>query len=255
MNLHQIQRLFWEGARRQAGPEDLRACFAGDMRLSGPQRMEIYASAFFVRQLGALSQFLPKTERLLQDDFKRLGRDYILEVPGVDAALESFPVRFADFLETFPRYGGAAALARLELARNQALLAPPDSSILTIEQFQKLTPASLLRAAWHVVLVRTTGEAVRLFDEGAELPVEVESELNVNDNCVTLLFFRKEFRVCHRVVAPDEARALELLVTRVTLSALCESFLQHEDPLARLHEVLSSFLRCEILSTDSGDAH
>ena len=209
MTLAQIQRLFWEAARKQGSPEALQDCFAGDLRLSGPQRMGIYASAFFVRQLAALSTFLPKTERLLQDDFRRLGREYILKVPGTDAAIESFPARFADFLEAFPTYRDVAALARLELARNRALLAPEDSPILSLEDFQKLTPATRLRAARHAVVVSTTWGAVELFDEGVKRLDEAKDDMQAG-NLVTLFFFRKEFAVHHRVVARDEAQLLEL---------------------------------------------
>lgn len=253
MTLAQIQRLFWEAARKQATPEALQDCFAGDKRLSGPQRMGIYASAFFVRQLAALSTFLPKTERLLQDDFHRLGRQYILKFPGTDAALESFPARFVDFLDTFPPYRCVAALARLELARNRALLAPEDSSILSPEEFQNLTPASRLRAARHAVVVSTTREAFQLFDEGVGRPGEVKDDKQA-DNLVTLLFFRKEFAVRHRVVARDEAQALELLVKGATLSSLCGVFVNHDDPLGRVHDVLSQLLRCKVLLAEPGSA-
>src|SRR5690606_27745684 len=105
--------------------------------------------AFFSRQLSALSKFLPKTEGLLQGEFPRLCREYVVRVPGADAPLESFPQLFAAFLEEKGRYSEAAALARLELARNHSLLAPEEAPVLTPADMQSLSPTCGLRATRH----------------------------------------------------------------------------------------------------------
>jgi len=247
MNLQQTQELFWQAARNEATPDAIRACFQGDARLSAIGRMKIYSGAFFSRQTSALSQFLPKTEKLLRGEFSRLSREYILRFPGVAAPLESLPQYFAAFLEQQGGRAQAAAVARLELARNRALLAPEEEAPLTLAGMQACSPSSGLRAAQHVQVAHSTEGAFRIFREQEE---QSSGRPSQEDESIWVLFFRKNFIVRHRVLEQDEIHTLELLCSGTTLSALCESFLDAPSPSQRVHEVLSRLLNDEVLLCD-----
>ncbi len=243
MTLAEAQALFWKAARREATPLEIGRCFVSTPNLSAQSRAEVYAGAFFVRQQKALSDLLPKTQRLLGEAFPALAQKYTLAHPGRHAALEHFTNGFGDFLARLPGREQAAALARVEVARNLALRAPADpAGPLTLTGLQALSPGCVLQATESAHLIETDVRTLRLFTEKRDAHRGASGEERL-----WLMFFRKKFVVRHRSLAEDEALALQRLQRGTTLAALCETFLGHADPGQRAHVVISNFLHNQIL--------
>lgn len=244
MTLAKAQRLFSRATRREATWSELEEAFVSDERLSAPRRMEIYAGAFFARQLGALREFYPKTTALLGAEFAALGRRFILERPGRHAPLETMTLSFPEFLADnrylFPSSETLIELAELEKARTLALVAPPAEEPLTLERLEGLHPDAKLRLASGIRFVLANSEALQRFD--AEL---------IEEGPRWVLFTRRRFAVHHRVLASDEYGALLRLKTACSLADLCEEFLNHSNPAERAHQVVSAFLQDGVLCLPS----
>lgn len=285
MNLAQTQRLFWRAARRQADPGAIRACFVGDSQLTAEHRMQVYAGAFFARQLKCLRVFFPKTRSWIGERFTELGRQYIVEYPGTRAALETFPERFPSFLESIGGLDEAAELSLLELSQARVLIAPQGGAPLTLNRMKTLAAHDRIGIQSGLEMHSVSAAAAQHFGEPTEvgagslggsssyegIPPLAEDTFSRDldgttsasaatsrhvaprspgeraQQGVTLLLHRKGNAVSRRTLRDDEARAIERLRSAPTLAELCECFLDHSDPLRRAHVVLSRLLVDKLL--------
>lgn len=239
MNLEQAQRIFAKACRRQADRVEIERAFVGDERLSAALRMEIYAGAFFARQLGALREFYPKASEALGADFVALGRLYILKHPGRHAALETMTRDFPGFLAEnagLPETAIASfviELAELEQAKMDVLLGPNTEASLTHAQLTEFQAGVRLGLNPGLRLVGVGRIAIELFDP----------ELRAAGDLTWVLFGRPKFAVRYRTLDADEYLALVRLGQTCSLGELCEVFLEAPSPVERAHQVLSSLLQ------------
>jgi hypothetical protein len=249
MPLAELERLFLRAARREAPIDLLDQAFLGDVRLDARVRMDIYAGAFFARQLSALRDFYPKTAALLGEAFLPAARRFILTHPGREAAIERMTHGFPSFLARSAdvptdKIQAIVELAELELARNLTLVAPPVANTLTLSALMAGGAGLLFQLHSEVRIVLASVRVVQLFD----------ATLEPKEDSIHLLFTRPEFAVEYRWLEADEGRALERLRRPCSLPSFCEEFLGHSDPHARVHRVLSRLLRERALCQTTNDS-
>ncbi len=241
MRLQESHRLFWQAARRTAPPEAIESCFCAAGRRSPLAAMEVYAGAYFIRQLKAIKEFLPQTAALLSDDFDKLGRKYILEHPGQRAALETFPQQFSTFLCQEHRLF-ESEVAELEIARAQTLLAGEDPPPLAPEHFGQLTPDSRLKLIAAHRFCHVSRKAYRRFLSRPAPEPEEGPEQKIH-----ILLHRRGYAVCTRSLDDDELRALSSLTAPRTVLEICANFCDVSDAVNRAHKFISLLLQNELL--------
>ncbi|HTV24558.1 MAG TPA: DUF692 family protein [Polyangiaceae bacterium] len=236
--LRETQRLFFAALAWPRGVEDLAAhdaaarcelerTFITEREGAPFERLELYANAYFYRQLDALRETFPRLARLAGDvGFHDLITDYVLEHPSNDPDLHHRGGRLPAFLRGHPlgQQPLLVELAELELAIAQALDAP-DGEPLARADLARLAPHDwpglvLQRAASaHVLQVSHDLEAaVRCCDDA-----EPASALQVRRlEAAALIVYRREQRVFFRMLAPAEALALDVIDAGARFDALCE---------------------------------
>ena len=237
--LAELQRAFLSVVRREAPDTLAQDLFASDGKLNARARMEIYAGAFFARQIGAVVEFYPRSAELLGPAFLPLVRRYVLECPGSASALETMTYGFPEFLEKqqHEALGGSerellAELSQLERARNRVLLGPPSPGALCVERLVRLGADTKLELGSGVELVKVARNALELFD-----PAIRAERANAH-----LLFSRPGFRVQYRVLGGAEAAAVERLLQGCSLTEFCQAFLGEPEPAAQAHRAISSLV-------------
>lgn len=122
MRLRELQQTFWDSVRTRPGPPHLEHTFVGRGALSAHARMEIYRTAYWVRQVSALRELFPSVVLLLGDDaFARLASHFLRDRPSTSWAIEHLGAPFADWLAT---QAGPSGLAAIDWARWSAFTAP-----------------------------------------------------------------------------------------------------------------------------------
>jgi uncharacterized protein (UPF0276 family) len=239
----------WVASGRGARSELVRLFAGGD---ADPiERLELYANAYFYRQLDAMRGSFPRLARLAGDAaFHDLVTDYVLECPSRDPDLHQRGDRLPAFVRAHPIGRESpllAELAELELALASALDAPDAEAVARVD-LARLAPGDWgcieLALVPSVRLVRASydiEQAVRLCDEG-ELARALEApriDAGVFEagrqspsgaappQAGHVLVFRREHRVCFRALGPLEALALERLGEGARFDALCERLGEH----------------------------
>ena len=122
MRLRELQQTFWESVRTQPGPPQLERAFVSRGALSAHDRMGIYRTAYWVRQVSALRELFPSVVATLGDDaFARLASHSLRDRPSTSWAIEDLGLRFAPWLA---ERGGPSGLAAIDWARWAAFTAP-----------------------------------------------------------------------------------------------------------------------------------
>lgn len=189
-------------SRDGAGRRELEQSFEAAPGTGALARLDLYANAYFHRQLDALRDTFPRLARLAGDvAFHDLVTDYVLECPSDDPDLHRRGERLPAFVRAHalgrenPPLGD---VAELELGVAQALDAP---------DAEPLARADLARCAasdWP----------------GLELSLVPSVRLVGRDE--RWLVFRRGHRVDWRALEPDEALALSTVSQGVRFEALCE---------------------------------
>jgi hypothetical protein len=207
------------------------------------ERLELYADAYFYRQLDALRCAFPRLARLAGDvAFHNLVTDYVLECPSRDPDLHQRGDRLPAFVRAHPlglEKPVLADLAQLELALAGALDAPDaealahiDLSRLAAGDWARLELA-LLPSARLVDAAYDLERAARLCDAGElgralETPrVDSGASERGGPPAVIALVFRRGHRVCFRVVEALEGLALARISEGVRFDALCDRLGAH----------------------------
>ena len=127
-------------------------------RLSGMERLEIYARSYWSRLLDAFGEDFPGLRAVLgAAAFERMRRQYLAECPSESFTLRDLGRRLPAWLSAHPEFGGTLGLemAKLEWAEiesfDAAALTP-----LTVEEIAALTSESTLRLQPHLQLVQAT---------------------------------------------------------------------------------------------------
>ena len=134
--LRGTQELFWtlitapEGVtpaiadlttRGRVAPDAMETTFAGDERLSGADRLDIYANMYFFRLLDCLGEDFPRARLAIGGDrFHNLVTDYLLRYPSAHPSLRHLGARLPEFARKHPigaEFPYLSDLARLDWVR------------------------------------------------------------------------------------------------------------------------------------------
>jgi hypothetical protein len=271
VRLADLQKLFYElvtapedvpATLRARGPAAARAvadAIAGDARLSAAARLDVYAGMYFFRLHDVLRDEAPRTAVLLGGDaFHNLVTDYLIACRPNHPSLREAGARLPAFLATHATAADRpwlAELARLERARLE-LVDGPDAEPLTLDMVRARPPEQLGELTLRLVPSHALlddrfriSETWRAIDPAAPggpvAPPAPEPE--------TLLVWRPDLDVRHRVVEPAEAVWLRRLSSAPTsFGALCEALAadQTGDAAARqAFELVSRWLADGLLAT------
>lgn len=214
MRLRELQRVFWQSVRTRSGPAELDQVFASRGALSAGARLEIYRTAYWVRQVQALRELFPSAVRVLGDGpFAQLASRFLGDEPSSSWALEELGPPFVAWLRAREASSLAGAIAALDWARFSVFIAP-EVPRMSREALQRRGLEQLeLRVGPHVASCVVPREALR---EGAPgLAAEGEGEVG----CCA---WRHGFEVLQALVSREELAALQAAREGVSFARWCE---------------------------------
>jgi len=234
------------------------------------ERLGIYAHMYFARLRESLREDYSACARICGDaTFERIVVRYLVTHPSDNPSLRHHGRHLPEFLR---HHGGTFAddcgglrpdladLAALEWARIEAFDAP-EATPLDTSTLAALEPEAWAELELKLVPAHRVVKSKHAIDElwlAAEHEGAIAPPLPREQR---LLVWRRGFRVYHRVVLGDEARALSCLAEPVTFGRLCSVF-DHgcttSETAGRALGVLQQWLADELLlvSADAtgGDA-
>ncbi|MCZ6463674.1 MAG: DNA-binding domain-containing protein [Proteobacteria bacterium] len=240
MSLRAAQQLVW---RLVTGPEGVRAALEesaadaraltelieGDDRLSAPERLEVYATAYFVRIHDALAEdYAALAWSLGADPFHDLVTSYLAvrppRHPSLRFAGEALPSFLADHAAAEPfrhRWAWAPDLARLDWALVDAFDAP-DATPAVREDFARVAPERwadlhpVLDASVQLLDLAWPAHTLRGAFERNESPPEIAAAPT------PLCVWRSRERVRYRALDALEAEALAGTSRGASFGETCE---------------------------------
>jgi len=197
-------------------------------RASAKDRVSVYAYMYRARVAEALESQFPKLARLLGcEEFAGLSFAYVTDHPSRRPSLRHLGTHLPDWLEQKrPRAPWLADLARLEWARTD-VFDVRDEQVLTIddlrawpqEEFMSL-PLKLIAAHRIVTVDYAVADFWKQIGDDGGPDVADESEDPAGES---LLVWRQDASVYHRIIGQAERGVLELVVQGATFGGLCES--------------------------------
>ncbi|MGH7843437.1 MAG: HvfC/BufC family peptide modification chaperone [Candidatus Binataceae bacterium] len=244
-------------AESSLGSDGLAAIICGDERLSPPERVAIYADAYFYRLLEVFKEDYPATLAVLGDaQFHNLITGYLIDYPPSEPSIMYAGRDLPTFLranaltERTPFVADLAALERalveifhaadavpLEAAAMNAI-APADWPSLRMRRH----PASrILEVGWRVERV------LRAVEQQEQWSVPAREAVN-------LLVWRRQARVFYRELEPGERLALTIAEEATTFAAICEAVAEETgdaSPAARISRLLGVWIGQGLLILDA----
>jgi Putative DNA-binding domain len=233
--LRRTQALFYElvtGATgadearpRATRSEALESVIANDGRLSALERLDIYATMYFVRLRDVLREDYPKLREYLGDDaFDDLALAYLREHaptrPSARDVGESLPA-FVENTRWGPSSTALSELAALERALIE-VFDGPDCRLLELQSLRALPPDDLASLPLSLVpshVVLHLGHDVdRVW---RSLDVGTGDTRTISERETTLIVWRKDLVSCFRAVDAIEAAALDLAAGGETFGEVC----------------------------------
>jgi hypothetical protein len=231
----------------------------GDARASAEERLSVYSFMYRSRLVEALESQFPRLGRLLgADAFADLCADYAADRPSRHPSLRELGRALPAWLAARrPGQPALAALAALEWARADVHdLA--DETAMTLEAPRAFPPERFgelplaLIAAHRFVEVDRGTEALwdGLAPNAGEMPGVLPASAEAGPG-ETLLVWRPEIAVYHRVVDPEERSALALVSAGRRFGVLCEALCAahgDEAAVARAFAWLSTWIADGLLT-------
>lgn len=224
MALARLQQTFQ--AYLLAGDPAVRREIVDSERVSADTRLGIYANAYRLRLLEALTTDYPGLKAMAGDEeFERLGSAYIDAHPSRHRSLRWFGDALGEFLRTtepYARYPVFAEMAAFEWAMSDAFDAE-DRPPVTVSDMAAIAPDT-----WPVLTFATHPSMRRLdlrwnvptvwkaIDTGAEPPA-----LDEGVHPLGWLVWRADLLTHYRSLTVDEAWALDEVRRGVTFAAIC----------------------------------
>jgi hypothetical protein len=225
----------------------------GDARLSAPERLNIYADAYFYRLLDCMKEDFPATAAIAGDAFERLVRTYLDEHPPTEPSIVYAGRLVPEFLANHPlreRWPFLAELARLEITLIEVFHGP-DGRALSASEVSEIAPADwpmlrlrvhpalrILNCDWRVNDVR------RAVESGSEWREPARTALR-------LLVWRQNNQVYYRELGSPEHAALGAVIEGAEFATVCEAFASRfdgEDTAAAINEMLKRWVAEELLA-------
>jgi len=192
------------------------AMVVGDATLSAIDRLDVYATMYFVRIHDVLRDEFPRTVGLLGGEaFHGLVTDYLVACPPRHPSLREAGDRLADFLAAHPLAAARpwlSELARLERARAE-VFDGPDATPIALADLRGLAPERF--GALRLRLVPSH----RLLPNRFAISATWRADGGAGDatasppppHAETLIVWRRDDAVYHRPADGDEARWLPRL--------------------------------------------
>jgi hypothetical protein len=232
-SLAELQRRFQRYVRQHGGV-DVERDIVGDAIAPADARMNVYAHAYRLRLVEVLGNDFPALKATVgAPDFDRIGRAYIDAHPSADPSVRWFGRHLADFLRKEERERPALAeLAAFEWAQGEAFDAR-DAAPLALEDVARIPPADwpAMRLPLHPSVRRVRTEwnvaAIAKAVDGGETPPAPAREPRA-----TWLLWRRGLTVRWRVLAEDEAAAIDALAHGALFGDVCERLVEWVEPEA-----------------------
>jgi hypothetical protein len=217
----------------------------GDARLSAVDRLDIYASMYFVRIRDVLAEELPRTAATVGGAaFHGLVTDYLQACPPSHPSLREAGARLPAFLTTHALAVDRpwlAELARLERARLE-LFDGPDAAPISIASLRDVPPDRF--GALRFRLIPSHRLLENRFPISEAWRAENRSDTPPRAEPETQIVWRRDGTVYHRAADGDEGRWLPRLAREdgVEFSDLCAALadtLSDEAAAARAFELVA----------------
>ena len=233
--------------------KDLEDLIESDDRLSATERLEIYANAYFYRILDCLKEDFPATLKTLgADNFHNLVTGYLIEYPPTEPSISYAGRHLAEFLSHHPmreRWPFICDLARLERTLVEVFHAA-EAEPLNAEAMRAVAPDD-----WPALVMRTH-PALAIVDcewRVDELLREVEAATGDSEHVfgaparapVSVLVWRRNFRVHYRALERAERAALELASAGASFATICEVIATvrgDDDAVALINRLLARWI-------------
>lgn len=211
--------------RDPAARASVDAMVVGDERLSAVERLDVYASMYFVRIHDVLAEELARTAAAMgAEAFHGLVTDYLAACPPSHPSLREAGARLPDFLAGHAlgrERPWLAELARLERARLE-VFDGPDAAPLTVTALANMPADDFpwirmrLIPPHRLLANRFTVSETWRAEGGGDAAPRPEPE--------TLIVWRRDVTVFHRPADADEVRWLPRLASAdgVVFKDLCE---------------------------------
>ena len=229
-------------------PVDLESIVKPTAGLSAVERVDIYANMYFYRIRDVLREEFPKTVTVMGDDaFHNLVTDYLVACRPAHPSLREAGARLPDFLARHPSIEGrawVAELARLERAHLE-LYDGPDAEVLTLDELRALPPDDLPGLVLQAIPSHAVLRNRFAISEAWKALAPGESAGAASNDAETLLVWRQDIEVFHRVVDAVEGPVLALIRDGARFEAVCERLLEAvpEDQAAiRAFEILGRWV-------------
>lgn len=232
MKLQTLQRDFQ--AALTAGAPAFMTQVVDTPEAGGAQRLDIYARAYRLRLLDALTGDYPKLGTLLGDaQFEALGHAYIDAHPSRHPSLRWLGRHLSAFLAATPPWSTRPVLAEVaafEWAQGEVFDAS-DAAVASPDDIATLPPAAWanLRLQTHPAVRRldlhwNAPPVWRALDNGDEPP-----PLNRSDTPQAWLLWRRELDIHWRSVDKDESLAIDAWRNGASFAELCEILCERTD--------------------------
>lgn len=229
----------------------------GDGRASALERLEVYRHMYRARIVEALESQFPRVARALgAQGFAEMAGAYIGDEPSRHPSLRFVGERLPGWLELrraeTPMLG---ALARLEWARTD-LFDQADETVLTLDAIRVLPadrfaelPLALVRAHRVLTFPAGTGDLWDALGPEATLgPPTIAGPWDArpsSDAVESVVVWRQETAVYHRVLDGTERLALEHVGAGARFGSICDALLAErgeEGAIARAYTLLLTWL-------------
>lgn len=248
MKLEPLQRAFFARIAQvgEADPQ-IEAEVRSFGALSASDRLDLYASMYFLRLLEALRADFPLVAKLVGDEaFELQAADYLRAHPSTKPSLAELGRHFEDHLRRAIREGqslraDAADLAALEWARAE-VFTEADAVPAEKDAFARLGPErfgearlTLIPALRVLTLAHDGGALWNALDADQPAPA-------VAANPSALVVWRRGFEVFHAPIPAEEGEALRLARESHPVEALCAAFESSPEPALAAFNALASWL-------------
>jgi hypothetical protein len=237
LTLAEVQRRFWTLVTAPEGvaqgleflghsEEELAALVAGDERLSAVERLDIYANMYFFRIRDVIADDYRAVAGCVgEDDFHDLVVDYLAACPPAHPSIRHAGERFPAWLASAPiaeKRPWIAELAALEWTRRDLFDGPDCEAPLALDRLRGLSGDELVALPLRLVPSHAILRAAYAVAEAWDAVYEERPASAPEPRPQTILVWRRDLEVLHRVVDDTEAALLPLLARGERFGVLCD---------------------------------
>lgn len=218
----------------QQGDDGIKAEIEGPDPETIELRLAIYANAYRLRLVEALSDTFPALHTLVGDErFYQLASDYIDDNPSQHFSLRYFGHRLSHWLNDYPlaqNFAVIVDMTRFEWRLREAFDAADKNPIeiedlvaIPLQQWDSVV-FTLHPSVQRLNLLWNAPQLWKVIDEESD-PIEMQQ----NDYPIAWLIWRKQLRTWFRSMDVDEAWALDQAMNRSTFAEICSGLTEWVD--------------------------